>query len=300
MAWADLYSPIAAHVAVVGASAVLGACASSNKLWDLNRKFLTFGEAPFLSPPFWEFARLWLESAYARLEIGHKLAASLCLTDVPEDIEVRAPWAAWSLVLPDGLFGDGRVIGPDGVNHGAIARLWIVGTRVTHFLTQQGAVVGDSDAERLNDSSQTQGLVVQNLIRGACLALSSPEEFKKRGGHSSSKGKKSRDAGAPNMEQARFMLSAPVTVDFREHLGEMLSGRTHSSPKSQFLVRGHWRNQAHGPKHSLRKTLWIAPFWKGDPEATVLLRQHRAEHPAGPPEPPPTRPLVLGVIVAKD
>ncbi len=281
MAWAYLYAPIAARVPLSedGLSAVLGACAASKKLWELNRKFLVFGEAAFMHAPFLEFACLWLESAYARLEVGHKLAASLCLTDVPEDIEVRAPWAAWSLVLPDGLFGDGRVIGPDGVNPGAIARLWIVGTRVTHFLTNQGAVIGGSDAESLNDSvGLPQGLVVQNLIRGACLALSNPEEFKKKqSGASSSKGKRSRDVGAPSMEQARFMLSAPVTVDFREHLSEMLSGRTHSSPKAQFLVRGHWRSQAHGPKHSLRKTLWIAPFWKGDPEAIVLLRQHKAE-----------------------
>lgn len=30
------------------------------------------------------------------------------------------------------------------------------------------------------------------------------------------------------------------------------------------LVQGHWRNQSHGPKHSLRKLMWINPFWRGD------------------------------------
>lgn len=29
------------------------------------------------------------------------------------------------------------------------------------------------------------------------------------------------------------------------------------------LVEGHWRNQAHGPRHTLRKVIWIAPFWRG-------------------------------------
>lgn len=50
-----------------------------------------------------------------------------------------------------------------------------------------------------------------------------------------------------------------------------------TSPTVQFLVRGHWRQQAHGPGHSLRKPIWIEPFWKGPEEARVLLRQHRVE-----------------------
>ena len=29
------------------------------------------------------------------------------------------------------------------------------------------------------------------------------------------------------------------------------------------LVSGFWRNQAHGPKFSLRKQKWIEPFWRG-------------------------------------
>lgn len=32
------------------------------------------------------------------------------------------------------------------------------------------------------------------------------------------------------------------------------------------LVQGHWRNQTHGPKHSLRKLMWINPFWRGPME----------------------------------
>lgn len=31
----------------------------------------------------------------------------------------------------------------------------------------------------------------------------------------------------------------------------------------RFIVRGHWRNQAHGPQRSLRMRKWIEPFWKG-------------------------------------
>lgn len=31
----------------------------------------------------------------------------------------------------------------------------------------------------------------------------------------------------------------------------------------RFCVRGHYRNQAHGPGRKLRKLIWIEPFWKG-------------------------------------
>lgn len=32
----------------------------------------------------------------------------------------------------------------------------------------------------------------------------------------------------------------------------------------RYLVRGHWRNQPHGPKNSLRRLTWIQPHWKGE------------------------------------
>lgn len=38
-----------------------------------------------------------------------------------------------------------------------------------------------------------------------------------------------------------------------------------------FVVRGHWRNQAYGPKRSLRKRKWIEPFVKGRDLATRIV-----------------------------
>jgi hypothetical protein len=33
--------------------------------------------------------------------------------------------------------------------------------------------------------------------------------------------------------------------------------------QKRFCVRGHYRNQAHGPGRALRTRIWVAPFWKG-------------------------------------
>jgi hypothetical protein len=219
------------------------------------------------SEPLLMFGIEWLKSSYARLEVGHKLAASLCLTDVPEDIEVKAPWMAWSLVIPDGVIYD----------PGGTARIWVLGTEPM-FMVADGQIVRcNLPKENIRPEDEINGrrwLMIRNLIRGACLALSNPEDFSKdRAGEGWKSSKKSNRKGPPELSQARFLLSAPVKVDLREEVRRVVTGeRKGSSPKVQFLVRGHWRNQACGPKQSLRKTIWIQPFWKGDEEARILLR----------------------------
>ncbi len=119
-----------------------------------------------------------------------------------------------------------------------------------------------------------------SLVIGCALALSNPEDFRKDRQHRpTARSSKHRTGGAPDLGQARFMLSAAVSVDLRDHVREALSGKKRGggSPTVQFLVRGHWRQQAHGPARSLRKTLWIQPFWKGPEESRVLLRTYKAE-----------------------
>jgi hypothetical protein len=44
--------------------------------------------------------------------------------------------------------------------------------------------------------------------------------------------------------------------------------------KVQYLVRGHWRNQAHGPGRSERRRQWINPFWKGPEGAAAFAHMY--------------------------
>lgn len=39
-------------------------------------------------------------------------------------------------------------------------------------------------------------------------------------------------------------------------------GGTHASPRGHW-VRGSWRDQAHGPKRTLRRKTWVEPYWRG-------------------------------------
>lgn len=42
----------------------------------------------------------------------------------------------------------------------------------------------------------------------------------------------------------------------------------------RYIVRGHWRNQAHGPARSLRTRKWIEPFWKGPASMDEALERN--------------------------
>lgn len=218
------------------------------------------------------FAVRWMRSGFTRLEIGHKLAASLALTDVPDDIEVRAPWDCWCLILPPNLMGDDN----------SVARIWCEGPEVRFFVSSTGTIMGPISRDMIFRESDEPGgrafaIACDALVRGCCLALANPDDYRKRGAGTGRSSKSKRARGeAPDFGGARFMLSAPVTIDLREHLVASLSGKHEGgSPTAQFLVRGHWRNQAYGAGRALRKTIWIEPFWKGDETARVLLRNYK-------------------------
>lgn len=51
--------------------------------------------------------------------------------------------------------------------------------------------------------------------------------------------------------------------------------------KTRFIVRGHYRNQAHGPRRSERTMRWIAPFWKGPEEGARIVHTYKLDQPPG-------------------
>jgi hypothetical protein len=51
--------------------------------------------------------------------------------------------------------------------------------------------------------------------------------------------------------------------------------------RSRFVVRGHFRNQARGPRLSERTRIWIAPHWKGPEDGPGLARLYDVGETAG-------------------
>jgi hypothetical protein len=243
------------------------------------------------------WGHVWRESAFARLEIGHRLAAALMFTDIPEDGDIQAPWNAWSLLFPDGL-----------LEETSIRRVWCLGsepvilvlagktgaTLALEDTPEQPAVV--AEYKKLWAESHPDGVdkeqafqdykhmfetawrMIRALVKGACLALSNPEDWKKEHWYAKPSGtevKPSKKKELPRGE--RYVLGKAVQIDLREEVENQLHRRRGvggSSPKVLFLVRGHWTRQVHGKGRLLRKTIWIEPFWKG--EGRVLLRPYQA------------------------
>jgi len=66
-----------------------------------------------------------------------------------------------------------------------------------------------------------------------------------------------------------FIIGSKIKIDNKipkiVYVGDIQSHEALDKSKSWF-VRGHWRQQPYGPGMSLRKTIWIEPYIKGDGE----------------------------------
>jgi hypothetical protein len=74
-----------------------------------------------------------------------------------------------------------------------------------------------------------------------------------------------RDVGQ-NIAPTRFGVQSPSGDDRQPGTGGKLTKR--------FLVRGHYKNQAYGPGHSLRRLIFVEPFEKGPDAAELIARTY--------------------------
>lgn len=236
---------------------------------------------------FLGWAGEWKKCAFARLSVGAKLGAALMLTEAPD--EVVAPWDAWSLCVPDGIITSNNMfefeLGSDTpissrVQY-SVMRLWCYGTEPI-------AAIGKSNLEKdvcfLNGFGTLGGTgeapwmqLARNFVKGACLSLSIDIETHRNKPWGGPKGSKRAPGVVPDAG-VDYLLSGSVAIDLRDEVKRICEGRKATGGHTltvQFLVRGHWRNQAVGIKHQDRKRIWIEPFWKGPEESRVLLRTHR-------------------------
>ena len=62
----------------------------------------------------------------------------------------------------------------------------------------------------------------------------------------------------------------PTTSRTRNNQPSSNPGREY---RHRWIVRGHWTHQPHGPRNSLRKLTYRAPYIKGPPDAPLLATQ---------------------------
>jgi hypothetical protein len=109
------------------------------------------------------------------------------------------------------------------------------------------------------------------VVIGACIAMSNKDAYTVK--IRSNKKLKKRGIRKEELPTANYVLGAPIKIDCRPAIREYLEGTgSRRAPAVRFLVRGHWKRVAHGPKHSLRKWQVIEPYWKNNVSRTTLVR----------------------------
>lgn len=59
---------------------------------------------------------------------------------------------------------------------------------------------------------------------------------------------------------------------------EFIEKYRYNLPNGCRLMRGHFRNQAHGPKMTERKIIWVRPYLKGRERVNEKMPMRRKEY----------------------
>ena len=226
----------------------------------------------------WLVALGWSRSGCPRVVLGHRHAAALMLTRVPDDLaEVVFPWPCFAVDVPEGLVAhEGRAIDHVFFAHGrqlssgeptafliGVPRVatkfdGICGIRADNVCALVAAA--RTPAEKLL-SRYAVGVAIELTQHRPALAHAAGDRAVRRG-----------PRGEP--VTATFQLTRDVKVDCRQAVRDYCARGGREAPSVQSLVRGHWKNQPHGPGRAERKRLFVEPYWRGPEDAPIALRSH--------------------------
>lgn len=236
----------------------------------------------------------WARSGGNQFEITPDLAAALLLTEAPTltPEEAKFPYATLAFTLPRGAVpfivpadgGGTRAEWADTLwiearDNGDL--LWIVRWRTVEVHAVLAAdlswkIAEDEYAtseEKNTPDDEVSFAAALRLVRNFLLWLDA------EGGVKAHKPEivppklveKRRRSGEEWPRRWLFGKEVKIGPELRRAAAEQSLGRSRHSVegwklRARFTVRGHWRNQAHGPGRVHHRRQWIAPFWKGPVE----------------------------------
>lgn len=135
----------------------------------------------------------------------------------------------------------------------------------------------DGAPENCEEAVSTAVSMLANVVIGACIRMTNKEDVRKLTHAASKKGSKLRFSKIP--QACDYVIGGEIQIDCVQHVRDVCAGREIRSHKVQWLVRGHYRNQAHGKNRESRRRQWIEPHWKGEEVAPILIRSHTMPDP---------------------
>ena len=240
----------------------------------------------------------WAQCGYPEIQLPETYAAALLATNVTEDVLawVRPPFRTFLLEVPNALL---TLDTPQGqspvrvilVHHDPTREKWAYAawTASTACLWRFGVTTADLLPPSLPEFDLTESslfpmtvtehdervaTLIGRLIVNTCLAMTDPARVRApsppRGTRKGAGIRRGNDLPRTMI----FRVGKPLEKDFRPAVRDYIAGRKRSL-SVQTLVAGHWRMQAHGPAMSLRRLIYIEPYWRGDADAPIHMRPIR-------------------------
>jgi len=242
----------------------------------------------------------WAQCGYPEIQLPETYAAALLATTVTEEVLacVRAPFRVFLIEVPNGLLTIDTEQGPSPVrvilvHHeprhekwayaawtASPACLWRFGVTTAQLLPPS---LPEHDLTELSifpmtvtERDERVAALIGRLIINTCLAMSDPARVRAPAPAGPRGRRRKADArrGGEVPRTMIFRVGKPLEKDFRPAVRDYLDGRKRNL-SVQTLVAGHWKMQPHGPGFSLRRLIYVEPYWRGDVDAPIHVRPIR-------------------------
>ncbi|HET9063717.1 MAG TPA: hypothetical protein VFO62_10550 [Candidatus Binatia bacterium] len=229
----------------------------------------------------------WGHDGYNVFDLSPDFVAAMLLTDPSTLIgerEFRLPFRGLLVFLPDGFARDGggsftklhvsTLRGDDEIG-GILEIVAVSGTRAVSTAAALEDISVDGlaafeDGRDCGDADRTAMETVRRIVLGTVGYLAmmpdarTERDTQRRRDNQTKAAPKFWDVGRdvrldPNLVRAARAGSREVALRV---------ARRH-------IVRGHYRNQPIGAGRKERKTIWIAPFWKGPSDGAAIIHTYK-------------------------
>lgn len=131
-----------------------------------------------------------------------------------------------------------------------------------------------------DDADRRARHAIRRIVFGALAYLSAVPSAMERSDTVRKKKRKHDDSQEPTRwEAGRTVRISPALVRAARSGDHEVALRL----KYRHIVRGHYRDQPHGPKRVERRRIWIAPFWRGPEDGAELVHTYKLDNPGGEP-----------------
>lgn len=242
---------------------------------------------------FW----LWAKTGRNVINLTHSLAAALMLTEPPKMAEgetLKLPWPVFAISVPSGIIpvlhhdkqewadliwvysflGNHRELGPSTPFF-----RWMVEKRSMQVWRDRypykieepedekvySLFPGEPVPGKEDDLSLTAAL---RLIRNLCSWIEATNSLSGPASVSKKRKKSRKSTESPRPRTWNLGQGFKLQSELRAMAAEVALGRTNYAPEGwrvrvRHIVSGHWKMQIYGKNRSLRKRIWVKPYWRG-------------------------------------